>query len=158
MIIHKRFDFKAVSSQTLKQLEEQKHMVLSLRCGNDVTSKIIATSCCGKRIFFLACNAKSFQIKENPRVHFYVQKFQIEGIAIFRGSALETSIDVPLELCLEKQNIAGMEVIEVEIKSIQWFGQEGTHFFLERINFETESVYREIASWKRQFEGYRRAV
>jgi hypothetical protein len=152
MVIVKQLDFKKISKKTLKQLQEEKHMVLSTQSGNYTTSRVVSTSCHGKKIVFLAPedDANCVQINHRPKVVLCSNKFQIEGIASNKGRSDDTANASYLKEFKEKDTRKGLEIIEVEITSIQWFGREGVQVFLEKVDFEKESVYREIPSWVEQ--------
>jgi uncharacterized pyridoxamine 5'-phosphate oxidase family protein len=144
-------DFDTVSKEKLQPLEDFKEMVLSTCSGNQVTSRVVSTACRGTMIVFLSFghNTKCVQMRENPNVAICWNNFQIEGVASVKENLMDAENAELMALYKEKQpyyynatpKLKGMLLVSVEIKRLT-FNPPNT-FFLDRIDFEKHTAYRD---------------
>jgi hypothetical protein len=146
-------DFNTISNEKLKALADVKEMVLSTSSDNRVTSRVVSTSCHGRKILFLSWghHTKCAQIRANNKVALCHDRIQIEGIASIKGDPLDIKNEVYAVLYKKQQPLyfekftkfKGMEIVEVEIKHITCWVKEESKYFLDHIDFEKEVAFRE---------------
>jgi hypothetical protein len=149
----KNLDFRTLSNEKLKALADVKEMVLSTSSDNRVTSRVVSTSCHGRKIIFLSWghHTKCVQIRANNNVALCYDRIQIEGIASLKGNPLDIKNEVYAQIYRKQQPLyfekftkfKGMEIVEVEIKYIACWVKEESRYFLDHLDFEKAVAYRE---------------
>jgi len=149
----KEFNFEEIINEKYKMLEDVTEMVLSTCSENRVTSRVVSTACYGSKVIFLSWghHTKCTQMRINPRVALCYNNFQIEGIASIMGRVTDKNNANYAQLYQAKQSkyfdifsrFEGMQIIEIEIQSISYFGFEGMSFYVDRINLINKIAYRE---------------
>jgi uncharacterized pyridoxamine 5'-phosphate oxidase family protein len=157
-----KLDFATVSAEILKTLEDGTKMTLSTCSGNHVTTRMVSTACSGTKILFATFrdSTKVMQIRDNPNVAVGYNNLQIylqiEGVAQIMGSPQDPKNAALVALYKEKQpffyNLILTEemalLVEIEIKRLTRFISGNLNFFVDKIDFENRTAYKDTSMGK----------
>lgn len=151
--MQENLNFETRRNEIIGSFGVAKEMVLSTCSNNRVTSRVVSTACHGDKICFLSWShhTKCLQIQENSSVALCYNNIQIEGTASIKGDPFEKKNIVYSEKYKEKQvdlfevfsKFKGMVIIEVSITSIRSYVKDSGRYYLDCLNFEEKTAYRE---------------